>query len=138
MTRYLLPAAFVSLLAFAGQDAWAFHPTPWAVRATALPSHHHHHFSFPSGGVGLAPAAPSAVGFANRTGFGNGFGAGNGFANGFGNGFSSPFNPFAGYPPYYGGFGYGNPGFPPQGYVYPNSYFASPGYGQWGGFGPGF
>lgn len=115
MNRYLLPLAFVALFFFAGQSAFADH----------------------DGGHG---------GWGHHHGCYSGYGAG--FGRGFGPGFGVM--PYGGLG--YGGMGYGmnygfgNPayGFGYRGFAAPNAfgntqnYFASPAYGQWGGFGPGF
>lgn len=104
MNRYLLPLAFVATLFFAGQSAFAY---DHGHGGHGGGHHHHHHYqSF-------------------RPGFSIGFGSGYGGFGGVGYGAA----------PIYGGLGYGYTGFAsPYGYGYPQSYFASPGYGQWGGF----
>jgi len=116
MTRYLLPIALLSLFAMVAEEAVASPPMIGrAYVAQAIPHHRHHHHNFVP-----APSGPSiSPNTGGYGGFGNGFGSGN-----------------YGFVPYYGGYGYGYPGFPPSGYIYPQSYFANPNNGQWGGFGP--
>src|SRR3569623_2141822 len=116
MTRYLLPIALLSLLAMGAEEAVASPPMIGrAYVAQAIPHHRHHNHNFVTAQSGPS-ISPNTGGYG---GFGNGFGSGN-----------------YGFVPYYGGYGYGYPGFPPSGYIYPQSYFANPNYGQWGGFGP--
>ncbi|HUY87732.1 MAG TPA: hypothetical protein VMV10_03260 [Pirellulales bacterium] len=116
MNRYLLPLAFVALFFFAGHSAFA-HDHDGGCGGWG---HHHGYYG------GFNP------------GFGRGYGLGYGGMGYGGQG--------------YGGLGYGmnygfaNPayGFGYTGFAAPNAfgnsqnYFASPAYGQWGGFGPGF
>ena len=112
MNRYLLPLAIVALFFFAGQSAFA-HEHGWG--GGNWGGCHHNYQTF-------------------RPGFSIGFGSGYGLGYG-GLGYGANY----GYAPTYGGPGYGYSRFAsPFGYGYPQSYFASPGYGQWGGFGPGF
>lgn len=111
MTRYLLPLAFVAILLFAGQSAFAGHHGH-----NGYGGYHHHHQAF-------YPGAMGGFGFPGAYGrrYGIGYGAGYGLAS-----------------PFYGGLGDGYSSIAPSVYGYPQSYFANPGYGQWGGFEPGF
>ena len=108
MNRYLLPLAFVAMLFLAGQSAFA-HEHGFGGYGGG---HHHQHYQAFRPGFTL--------------GFGSVYGLGYGGFGGVGYGAA---------PIYGGGLSYGYNGFAsPYGYGYPQSYFASPGYGQWGGF----
>jgi hypothetical protein len=111
MSRYLLPIALLFIIGLQGQNAWAHHPA-------------HPHFG------NANPRAAAALGFGQVGSAGFGYGAapyGWGITPGW-------------YPGYlsmrYPGVGYSSqvvPGLPPN--IYTQSYFNSPAYGHWNGFG---
>ena len=119
MTRILLSLALVSVFSFTSQEAWAHH-------------HGYHHF----GNAGMRAAGFGSAygpgGFGYRgLGYGTAFGYA---AGGYG---TYGYGPYPGYVAMrYPGVGYVAPvvpGLPAN--IYTQSYFNSPAYGHWNGFG---